>query len=90
MIEKLQQAYCGKLGFEFMHVPFRDESNWIRRQIETETRFSYTPEERKVLYERLARAHLLEEFFHIKFTTHKRFGLDGLEGLVPLVESVIT
>jgi 2-oxoglutarate dehydrogenase complex dehydrogenase (E1) component-like enzyme len=42
-----------------------------------------------VLYENLAKSHLLEEFFHVKFATHKRFGLDGLEALVPLVYTII-
>ena len=33
--EALQKAYCGKIGVEYMHIPNRDECNWIRAEIET-------------------------------------------------------
>jgi 2-oxoglutarate dehydrogenase E1 component len=27
-------AYCGKIGVEYMHIPSRDQCNWIRDQFE--------------------------------------------------------
>lgn len=51
--------------------------------------FEYSNEEKIEIFKKIARSHLLEEFLHIKFSTHKRFGLDGIESLVSLVESVI-
>jgi 2-oxoglutarate dehydrogenase E1 component len=89
LLEKLKQVYCGKIGWEYMHIPFKDECNWMRKNIEVDKLIKYTTEQRIAIYEKLARAHLLEEFFHTKFATHKRFGLDGLESLVPAVEAVI-
>lgn len=58
-------------------------------RIEREPQFVNNNSQKKSLLKKLARAHLLEKFFHKKFTTHKRFGLDGLETLILSVEAVI-
>jgi 2-oxoglutarate dehydrogenase E1 component len=41
------------------------------------------------VFEQLSRATLMEEYLHTKFATHKRFGLDGLEGLIPGISALI-
>ena len=89
LIENAQRVYCGKIGFEFMHIPFRDESNWMKQRIEVDQLIKHSAEEKKQLYQVLAKAHLLENFFIRKFTTHKRFGLEGLETVILSIESVI-
>jgi len=35
ILSKLQQAYCGPIGYEYMHIPDRDKCNWLREKIET-------------------------------------------------------
>jgi len=34
LIQTLKNAYCGKLGVEFMHIPSREQCNWIRDKVE--------------------------------------------------------
>jgi len=34
LVAALQNAYCGKVGIEYMHIPDRGQCNWIRDQIE--------------------------------------------------------
>jgi len=34
LIAALHNAYCGKVGVEYMHIPDRDQCNWIRDQFE--------------------------------------------------------
>jgi 2-oxoglutarate dehydrogenase E1 component len=29
-----EEAYCGKIGVEYMHIPDREQCNWIRDKIE--------------------------------------------------------
>jgi len=89
LLEKLNQVYCNKIGYEYMHIPFRDEINFIRDRIEVDTPHQASPQLKRQLLERLGRSTLLEEYFHTKFATHKRFGLDGLEVVVPALESII-
>lgn len=89
LIEAARQVYCQKIGFDYMHIPFRDESNWVRLRAEALPIFNYNNEEKRKLLKNLLQSCKLEEFFHTKFSTHKRFGLDGLEGLIIGIEAVI-
>jgi 2-oxoglutarate dehydrogenase E1 component len=89
LLEKCKEVYSGKIGFDYMHIPFRDETNWIKSRIETHQLFSNTIEKKLDIFYRVAQAQLLEEFFHKKFSTHKRFGLDGSETVVLAVHSII-
>lgn len=88
-IEKLKSVYCGKIAYEFIHIPFRDETNFLKDRIELEESLSYSNEQKLALLKILAKSHLLENFFLKKFTTHKRFGLEGLESLIIAIEAVI-
>jgi 2-oxoglutarate dehydrogenase E1 component len=89
LVEAARKAYCQKIGFDFMHIPFRDEINWIISRTEATPMMNNSAEDKKLLLNKLLRSCMLEEFFHTKFSTHKRFGLDGLEGLICGVEAVI-
>ena len=89
LIERLKAVYCGKIGYEFMHIPFRDETNFLRDRIELDQHYQYSKEQKLNLLKTLAKSHLLENFFLKKFTTHKRFGLEGLESLIIAIEAVI-
>ncbi|CAG9314202.1 unnamed protein product [Blepharisma stoltei] len=89
LIENCKRVYCGKIGFEYMHIPYRDECNWMRMHIEKDQLFAYSAAEKVEIFQKLARTQLLEEFFHKKFSSHKRFGMDGLETAVLAVEGVI-
>ncbi|MCI10138.1 2-oxoglutarate dehydrogenase mitochondrial-like-like, partial [Trifolium medium] len=35
ILTRLEQAYCGSIGYEYMHIPDRDKCNWLREKIET-------------------------------------------------------
>lgn len=34
LIDSLKNAYCGKIGVEYMHIQDREEQNWIRNRFE--------------------------------------------------------
>ena len=34
IVAKLEETYCGTIGFEYMHIKNRNECNWIRNKIE--------------------------------------------------------
>jgi 2-oxoglutarate dehydrogenase E1 component len=34
LIEAYKNAYCGKIGVEYMHIPNRETCNWIRDRFE--------------------------------------------------------
>ena len=35
VLQRLREAYCGAIGYEFMHIPDRARCNWIRERVET-------------------------------------------------------
>jgi len=83
IIERLQKAYSSSIGVEFLFNHSREVCNFLREKFENEW-VNYQPsrEEKAKLYESLAWGVLFEEFLKNKFTTHKRFGLEGLESLI--------
>lgn len=83
----LQKIYCGTAGFEVMHVSDPDARAWLLHAIES--RAALTAEDRRMILESLTKAEAFERFLQVKFPTAKRFGLEGGESLLPLLECAI-
>ncbi|MDQ4070024.1 MAG: multifunctional oxoglutarate decarboxylase/oxoglutarate dehydrogenase thiamine pyrophosphate-binding subunit/dihydrolipoyllysine-residue succinyltransferase subunit, partial [Actinomycetota bacterium] len=84
----LRDAYCRRVGVEYMHIQEPDQKHWIQEQVEgAHTTFS-TDEQLHIL-DRLNAAEAFERFLHTKYTGHKRFGLEGAESLIPLIDEIL-
>lgn len=83
ILTRLEQAYCGSIGFEYMHISDREKCNWLRDKIETPTPVQFNRERREAIFDRLAWSSLFENFLATKWTSAKRFGLEGGETLIP-------
>jgi multifunctional 2-oxoglutarate metabolism enzyme len=83
----LRDAYCRTIGIEYGHVLDPDQKRWIRDQIEGITKDVPTEDQSWIL-ERLNAAEAFESFLHTKYTGQKRFGLEGAESLIPLLDAV--
>ncbi|XWS66030.1 hypothetical protein CRYUN_Cryun05aG0165100 [Craigia yunnanensis] len=83
ILTRLEQAYCGSIGFEYMHIADREKCNWLRDKIETPTSMQYNRQRREVILDRLIWSTQFENFLATKWTTAKRFGLEGGETLIP-------
>jgi 2-oxoglutarate dehydrogenase E1 component len=83
--EEARATYCGMIGAEFMHLPEADRRQWIAEQME-----SAAPEvdQRNVL-ERLIRADLFEQVLQARYLGAKRFSLEGVTSLIPLLDSLL-
>ncbi|PKI65780.1 hypothetical protein CRG98_013852 [Punica granatum] len=82
ILRRLEQAYCGSIGFEYMHIADREKCNWLRDKIETPTPMQYNRQRREVILDRLIWSTQFENFLATKWTTAKRFGLEGGETLI--------
>lgn len=89
ILSRLEQAYCGTIGYEYMHIPDRDRCNWLRDQIETQFPGKYGPSRKTVILDRLMWATDFENFLSQKWTAAKRFGLEGCETLIPGMKELI-
>jgi 2-oxoglutarate dehydrogenase E1 component len=90
LIDKLRGIYCGRIGYEFMHINDADEKTWLQRRIEKpENEIGFTPEGKKAILNKLVEAEGFEKFSANRFVGTKRFGLDGGEATIPALEQII-
>ncbi|WP_420548653.1 2-oxoglutarate dehydrogenase E1 component [Curvivirga sp.] len=84
-----EQTYCGNIGVEFLHIQDPEEKAWIQERMEsTLNRKDFTDLGRRTILDRLTQADVFETFLDKKYRGTKRFGLDGGEALVPLMEQI--
>ena len=90
LLEKLKDIYCGRIGWEFMHIPDRECTKWLRERLELPEATDLNPsiEDKKSILKDLAVGELFEQFLHVKYPT-KRFGLDGGDALIPGMMAMI-
>ncbi|WP_324730909.1 2-oxoglutarate dehydrogenase E1 component [Pseudomonas paeninsulae] len=88
--EALQQTYCRTIGAEFTHIVDSEQRNWFAQRLESvRGRPSVSPEVQSHLLERLTAAEGLEKYLGTKYPGTKRFGLEGAESLIPLLDEMI-
>jgi 2-oxoglutarate dehydrogenase E1 component len=84
----LRDAYCRRIGVEYMHIQEPDKKRWIQEHVEGVST-SLTTEEQLHVLDRLNAAEAFERFLHTKYVGHKRFGLEGAESAIPLIDEVL-
>ncbi len=90
VVAKRRAWYCGSLAYEFVHVSDEHERLWIRQQIERGTFTApLTPEEKTALLGRLTEVEGFERFLGLAFVNAKRFSIEGVDALVPMLDEAI-
>src|SRR5213595_3476563 len=84
----LRDAYCRRIGVEYMHIQEPDQKRWIQEQVEG-VNTALEPEEQRHILDRLNSAEAFERFLHTKYVGHKRFGLEGGESAIPMMDSIL-
>ena len=88
ILHVLRDAYCRSIGIEYMHIQDQDEQRWIQDQVEGVAPDLPTDDQRHIL-ERLNAAEAFEKFLGTKYVGQKRFGLEGGESLIPILDAII-
>ncbi len=84
LLDKLRGIYCGRIGYEFMHINDAEQKTWLQRRIEDSgNAIGFTPEGKKAILNKLIEAEGFEKFSANRFVGTKRFGLDGAEPPFP-------
>ncbi|XP_055379071.1 2-oxoglutarate dehydrogenase complex component E1 isoform X2 [Condylostylus longicornis] len=89
ILNRLESVYCNKIGVEFMFINSLEQCNWIRKRFESPGVLSFSPEEKRLILARLTRATGFEAFLAKKFSSEKRFGLEGCEMMIPALKQLI-
>ncbi|XP_075233720.1 oxoglutarate dehydrogenase Nc73EF isoform X8 [Lycorma delicatula] len=89
ILRRLETAYCRHIGVEFMFINSLEQCNWIRQKLETPGIMEMDNSQKRLLLARLTRATGFEAFLARKWSSEKRFGLEGCEILIPAMKQVI-
>jgi len=90
IVQALQETYCRTIGAEYMHIVDSEQRSWFVQRLESvRGRPEFSPEIKSHLLERLTAAEGLEKYLGTKYPGTKRFGLEGGESLIPLLDEII-
>ena len=90
IVDVLEETYCGHLGAEYMHITSVEEKQWLAQRFESvRSKPTYGEEARIDVLQRLTAAEGLEKHLDSKYPGTKRFGLEGGESLIPLLDCLI-
>jgi multifunctional 2-oxoglutarate metabolism enzyme len=84
----LRDAYCRTLGVEYMHIQDPEQKRWIQEHVEGVPGGVSTQEQHHIL-DRLNAAEVFERFLHTRYVGQKRFGLEGAESLIVLLDTLL-
>ncbi|KAK5174236.1 2-oxoglutarate dehydrogenase E1 component [Saxophila tyrrhenica] len=89
IIEACERLYCGPYGVEYIHIPDREQCEWIRSRIEIPNPYKYNVDDKRRILDRLIWSSSFESFLATKYPNDKRFGLEGGESLIPGMKALI-
>jgi len=90
IIESIKKTYTSTIGYEFMHIMDSKIRRWFMDKIEGKpTPYSFSDDEKEHVLKRLVDSEGLEKFLAAKYPGAKRFGLEGGESLIPLLDTLI-
>jgi len=90
IIEHLERTYCRHIGAEYMHIQDRERRRWLQRRMETvQNRPEFPAAAKRRLLDGLIAADGFEAFLRKRYVGKKRFGLEGGESLIPLLDQII-
>jgi 2-oxoglutarate dehydrogenase E1 component len=90
VVHRMREHYCGAIGYEFEHIGDETEREWFRTMIESgQATAPLSPDEKKLLLQRLTEVDGLERFLGLAYVSVKRFSIEGVDALVPMLDEAI-
>ena len=90
VVHRMRELYCGPIGYEFEHISDETEREWFRTMIESgQATRALSADEKKILLQRLTEVDGLERFLGLAYVSVKRFSIEGLDALVPMLDEAI-
>lgn len=90
ILSGLKKTYCSSIGFEFMQIVDSQIKVWFQQRIEpVKAHPNYSDEVKRQILQSLTSAEGLEKYLGSRYPGTKRFGLEGGESLIPMIEELI-
>ena len=83
--QEARAFYCGTVGAEFMHIADPERRRWIQERMEG------TPAgvDQNAALDLLIRSDLFEQVLQQRYLGTKRFSLEGVTALIPLIDEIL-
>jgi 2-oxoglutarate dehydrogenase E1 component len=85
LAQEARRVYCASMGLEFMHISDPEKRRWIQERIEG----SPAKVEQGHVLDLLIRADFFEQVLQQRYLGTKRFSLEGVTALIPLLDQII-
>ncbi len=90
IIKRLRKTYCGFIGADFREINSIETVVWLQEKMEScQNEPDFSAKEKQRIFKKIAEAENFEKFLHTKYLGQKRFSLEGLEALLPLLDTLI-
>jgi 2-oxoglutarate dehydrogenase E1 component len=83
--EQARRIYCGTIGVEFAHIAEVERRRWIQERMEG----PQAPVDQQAALDQLIRAELFEQVLQQRYIGTKRYSLEGITSLIPLVDEIL-
>jgi len=89
-IDKLKNAYCNSIAYEFQHIDNIDQRKWLQERIENfDFDKEFSVQDKKDALNNLLRTESFEQFLQSRFPSTKRFSIEGGENAITAAREVI-
>lgn len=85
----MRDAYARTIGVEYMHMANPEEKRWIQEHVEGQS-FEIDGATQRHILGRLNAAEALEKFLGTKYVGQKRFGIEGCESAIPVLDQLVS
>jgi 2-oxoglutarate dehydrogenase E1 component len=90
IVSCLEETYCGSMGVEYTHITSLERRAWIAKRLESaRNRPQLGADAKKRLLAKLLEADSFEAFLATRYVGKKRFGLEGGESLIPILDTFL-
>ena len=83
--QEASSYYCSSIGAEFAHISDTERRRWIEQRMESPAPAT----DQQHTLERLIRADLFEQVMQSRYLGSKRFSLEGITVLIPLLDELL-
>jgi 2-oxoglutarate dehydrogenase E1 component len=85
LAEEARRIYCGTVGVEFAHIADPERRRWIQEHMEG----PQTAVDQEYALDQLICADLFEQVLQNRYLGTKRFSIEGVTALIPLVDEIL-
>lgn len=90
IVAKLQGTYCGHVGADFREINNIEIVTWLQERMEScNNKPTLSNGQKRRILQKLSRAEGFERFLQLRYLGQKRFSLEGLDVVIPMLDMII-